>query len=123
MRSGGPSPTRYPPRSPPSGPKSMTQSAVLITSRLCSMRRIEPPAFALFTDQLDVCQKLHFNHNRAIALAGLAASTRYVEGEVPGSKSALMSFRRSGKQFADSVKSLDVGHRIRAGRTANRGLI
>src|SRR5205823_10467648 len=50
-------------------------------------------------------------------------STRYVEGEVPGSKSALMSFRSSGKQFADSVKSLDVGHRIRTGRTASRRLI
>src|SRR5579872_1610527 len=44
IASGGPTPTILPPRFPPSGPRSMTQSAVLITSRLCSMTTIEPPA-------------------------------------------------------------------------------
>ncbi len=37
MCSGGPSPTIVPPPLPPFGPRSMTQSAVLITSRLCSI--------------------------------------------------------------------------------------
>ncbi len=36
-RSGGPSATMRPPSSPPSGPKSIIQSADLITSRWCSM--------------------------------------------------------------------------------------
>jgi hypothetical protein len=35
--SGGPAASTEPPREPPSGPRSMTQSAVLITSRLCSI--------------------------------------------------------------------------------------
>ena len=35
--SGVPSATTVPPPEPPSGPMSMIQSAVLITSRLCSM--------------------------------------------------------------------------------------
>src|SRR5215472_11027003 len=44
IASGGPTPTIFPPRLPPSGPRSITQSAVLITSRLCSITTIEPPA-------------------------------------------------------------------------------
>src|SRR6266550_2878848 len=37
MSSGGPQATISPPPSPPSGPRSITQSAVFITSRLCSI--------------------------------------------------------------------------------------
>src|ERR1039458_902034 len=44
MVSGVPTTTTSPPRDPPSGPRSITQSAVLMMSRLCSMTRIEPPA-------------------------------------------------------------------------------
>src|SRR2546426_847987 len=42
--SGGPSATICPPSSPPSGPRSMIQSAVLMTSRLCSMTTTVLPA-------------------------------------------------------------------------------
>jgi len=41
--SGFPSATISPPRTPPSGPRSMIQSAVLITSRLCSITTTELP--------------------------------------------------------------------------------
>src|SRR5205085_7908763 len=41
--SGGPVTTTSPPASPPSGPRSITQSAVLITSRLCSITRTVLP--------------------------------------------------------------------------------
>ena len=44
IASGVPTPTTLPPRLPPSGPRSITQSAVLMTSRLCSMTTIDPPA-------------------------------------------------------------------------------
>src|SRR4051812_3710889 len=44
IASGGPTPTILPPRFPPSGPRSITQSAVLMTSMLCAMTTIEPPA-------------------------------------------------------------------------------
>ena len=42
--SGVPATTSAPPRSPPSGPRSMIQSAARITSRLCSMTTSEWPA-------------------------------------------------------------------------------
>src|SRR5437763_12548971 len=42
--SGVPVATMYPPASPPSGPRSMIQSAVLMTSRLCSMTSTVLPA-------------------------------------------------------------------------------
>src|SRR6185436_8174162 len=38
MSSGGPAATISPPPSPPSGPRSMIESVVLMTSRLCSTR-------------------------------------------------------------------------------------
>src|SRR6185503_13178726 len=42
---GGPSATIWPPRSPPSGPRSMIQSAFLMTSRLCSITStVLPPS-------------------------------------------------------------------------------
>src|SRR5262245_2736502 len=41
---GGPTVTTLSPSSPPSGPRSIIQSALLMTSRLCSMIMIEPPA-------------------------------------------------------------------------------
>jgi carboxyl-terminal processing protease len=44
ISSGVPVATTWPPASPPSGPRSMRWSAVLMTSRLCSMTRSEPPA-------------------------------------------------------------------------------
>ena len=42
--SGVPSATKRPPAAPPSGPRSITQSAVLMTSRLCSMTTTVLPA-------------------------------------------------------------------------------
>src|SRR6202008_55592 len=39
-----PTTTPSPPRFPPSGPRSITQSAALITSRLCSITSSDPPA-------------------------------------------------------------------------------
>ena len=41
MDSGVPCPTRYPPFSPASGPKSIIWSAHLISSKLCSTTTIE----------------------------------------------------------------------------------
>jgi len=42
ISSGGPAATISPHRTPPSGPRSMIQSAVLMTSRLCSIRSRMP---------------------------------------------------------------------------------
>src|SRR5579883_289367 len=63
---------------------------------------------AVFADQLHVSQKLHFNRNRAVALAGFTASTWYVEREVPGVETALLRLRQRSKQVADGVKRFDI---------------
>ena len=45
-------------------------------------------AFALLAQQLDICQELHFNGHRAIALASLAASAGNVEREMSCAEAA-----------------------------------
>ena len=50
-----PPPTISPPRAPPSGPRSMIQSAVLMTSRLCSMTITVLP---LSTSRCSTCEQL-----------------------------------------------------------------
>ena len=42
--SGGPTTTTWPPASPPSGPRSISQSLARMTSRLCSITNNECPA-------------------------------------------------------------------------------
>ena len=76
--------------------------------------RLVARAFALFADQFDVGQKLHFDGDGAVALAGFAASAGDVEREMSGGEAALLGLRQGSKQIADSVEGLDVGHRIRS---------
>ena len=80
-------------------------------------------AFALFADQLHVGQKLHLDRHRAVALARLAAAARDVERKVPGRVAALLRLPRGGEQRADQVERLDVRHRIRTRRAADRRLV
>src|SRR5437868_1430367 len=46
--------------------------------------RLVARSFALLANQFDIRQKLHLYRNRAIALAGLAATAGNVEGKVSG---------------------------------------
>src|SRR5581483_2953385 len=85
--------------------------------------RLETFALAFFADQFHVSQKLHFNDNRSIALAGFASPSRNIEGKMSRAKSALMCFGRRRKQIADSVESLDVCNRVRAWGPADWRLI
>ena len=57
---------------------------------------------------------MHFDGHGAVALAGLAATAGDIEREVAGGVSAFLALGQRGKQFADGVKCLDVGHGIGA---------
>src|SRR5882724_8544582 len=85
--------------------------------------RLVARAFALLADQLHVGEELHLDGDRAVALTDLATASGDVEGEVPGAEAALLGLRSRGKDFTDGVEGLDVGHRVRARRSTDGGLI
>src|SRR5262249_54075316 len=85
--------------------------------------RLEAFPLALLANQFHVGQELHFDNHRAVALASLAATAWDVEGKVPRRESALVSLGCPGKEFAYSVKSFDISHRIRPRRTPDRRLV
>src|SRR5439155_22953522 len=84
---------------------------------------LETLPFALFANQFDIRQKLHFNHHSSVTLAGLATSAWNVEGEVPCGKATFVGFWSARKQIANSIESFDVSHRIRSRRAADRRLV
>src|SRR5262249_43689817 len=66
--------------------------------------RLIARALALFADQFDVGEELHFDGDGAVALAGFASAARNVEGEVSGAEAALVSFGKGSEKVADHVK-------------------
>src|SRR5207237_10184658 len=84
---------------------------------------LETFSFALFANQFDIRQKLHFNHYSSVTLAGLATSAWNVEGEVSRGEAPFMGLWSARKQVANTVEGLYVGHRIRSRRAADRRLV
>src|SRR5690348_6613385 len=84
---------------------------------------LEAHAFALFADQFHIGEKLHFDHHGSVALAGFAASAGDVERKVTRSESSLVCLGSGCEKLANSVKSLDVGNRVRARGTSDWGLV
>ena len=80
-------------------------------------------ALALFADQLHVGEELHLDSDGAIALAGLAAAARDVEGEMPGGVAALFGFAGGGEEAADHVERLEISDRVRARGAADGRLV
>ena len=60
--------------------------------------RLVARAFAFVADQFDVGEKLHFDGDRAIALAVLAAAAGNVEGKMSGRKAALLRLRQAKRK-------------------------
>ncbi len=85
--------------------------------------RLVARALAFFADQFHVGEKLHFDRDRAVALAAFAAPAGNVEGKMSRRVAALLALRQGSEQFADGVECLDVGHRIGPRRAANRRLV
>ena len=80
-------------------------------------------AVTLFAGQLNVGKKLHFDGDSAVAVADIAAAARNVEREVSGRVATPLCLGLRRKELANRVEGLDIGHRIRARRAPDRGLI
>ena len=59
----------------------------------------------------------------AVALAGVAAAAFDVEAEMAGREVARAGLERLGEDGADLVERLDVRHRVRPRRAADRALV
>ena len=121
--SGVPSATTWPPPAPPSGPMSIIQSAVLITSRLCSITTIVLPASrswcSTLQQQVDVGEvqaggRLVEDVERA---AGVAL------GELERQLDALrLAARQRGRALAEAdVAEADVEQRLQLARDGRHG--
>src|SRR6476659_5983172 len=77
---------------------------------------LEAHALTVLTNELDVRKKLHFDRDGAIPLAGVATSTRHIEGKMSGGKSPLVGFRSPGEQVANTIERFDISDRIRSWR-------
>ena len=73
---------------------------------------LETRAFAFFAYQFDICQKLHLDGHRAIALANITAAAGQIKREVGWIKAACLRFACPGEYFANAVVNLDVGDRV-----------
>ncbi len=80
-------------------------------------------ALAHVAGNVDVRQKVHFDLDQAVALAGLAASALDVEGEPPCLVAARAGFLGAGKQVANRRKQSGIGCRVGAWRAADRALV
>ncbi|MNJ57607.1 hypothetical protein D3C77_532020 [compost metagenome] len=80
-------------------------------------------ALAHVAGHVDVRQKVHFDLDQAVTLAGLAAPALDVEGETPRAIAARTGFRHAGEQFTNGCEQPGVGRRVRARCTADRALV
>ena len=85
--------------------------------------RLEAAAVALLARHEDVGEKLHLDAHFAFALTRLAAAAGHVEREVARGEAARLGVLGRREQLADRIEGLEVGHRIRPRRAANRRLI
>lgn len=84
---------------------------------------LEAGAFAVFANQFDIGEELHFDGDGAVALAGFAATAGDVEGEVAGLVAALLGLGGGRKQVANLVEGFDVCDRVGAWRAADGRLV
>jgi hypothetical protein len=80
-------------------------------------------AVAVLAGQLDVGQELHFDGDRAVALAGVAAAAGHVEGKMARREREPLGLGLRGKELANQVEALDVGDGIGARRAADGRLV
>ena len=78
---------------------------------------------ALLAGDVDVGQEVHLHAQRAIALAGLAASALDVEAEAPGTVAAHLGGGGHGKEVADRREGVGVGRGVAARCPPDRALV
>ena len=85
--------------------------------------RLEPHAVALVARDEHVRQELHLDADLAFALARLAPAAGHVEGKMAGRQPAGPRVLGRREQLADRIEGLEIRHRIRARRAADRRLV
>src|SRR5882762_7535553 len=80
-------------------------------------------AAADFASDVNIGQKIHFDAAQAVALAGFAAATFYVEAEAAGTVAAFAGFGEHGEQLANGREDTGVGGGIGARGAADGGLV
>ena len=83
----------------------------------------EARAAAFFANEFDVGEKLHFDGDGAVALAGFAAAAGNVERKMAGGEAAALGVGRVGENFANGVERFQIGGWIRTRRASDRRLI
>src|SRR5207248_2136746 len=85
--------------------------------------RLEARALALLADEFNICEKLHLDRDRAVALAHVAAPAGHVEGEVRGVETLRLRVARLREDLANGVVGLDVRDGVRARRATDGRLV
>ncbi len=80
-------------------------------------------AFARLAGHKDICQKMHFNFQQPVALAGLAAPALHIERKAPAVIASGFCLIGLGEGGADQVKQPRVGGRVAPGRAPDGGLV
>src|SRR5581483_9371452 len=80
-------------------------------------------AVTFFAGQFNVGEELHFDGDRAVAFADIAAAAGDVEGEVSSGVAAALGLGLRGEELADGVEGPDVGDRVGARGAADGRLI
>ena len=84
---------------------------------------VVPGAVAHLAGHVDVRQEVHFDLQRAVAGAGLAAAALDVEGEPARQVAADLRLGGFGEELADVVKDTRVGGRVGPRGPADRALV
>src|SRR3984957_8150981 len=85
--------------------------------------RLVTRALALLADQFHVGEELHLYRDRTIAVASVAASAGYVEGERSSRQPTFFRLGQGSEELANGVEGLDIRDRIRSRGPPNRRLI
>ena len=80
-------------------------------------------AVADFTGDIDIGQKMHLDLDDAVAGAGFAPPSLYIEGEAAFGIAAGAGVLGPREEGADQIKDAGIGRRIRPGSPADRGLV
>ena len=84
---------------------------------------VVPRTLTDIAGHVDVRQKVHFNLQKAVAGAGLAAPALYIEGKAVLLVAPRLGFGGHGKDFANEIKHAGVGGRVGTGGAADGTLV
>jgi len=101
------------------------QNLVYVLALVLDLQRLSVVALAVthVTRNIHIRQKMHFDFDHAVTLAGFAASTLDVERKASRPIAAFARRRYAGEQFADGREQAGIGGGIGTRRASDRALI